>query len=117
MTFDEWLQVWIDSGKLHLRGSGRGKFCMARKDDLGDYAVGNVEVKANEENSREGKLGRPGMKGRVSPTKGMAQSKAANDLRSVAMLAVPQLKCPHCSRVGQKAAMSRHHMDRCRFRR
>jgi len=116
MTFDEWLQVWIDSGKLHLRGNGRGKFCMARKDDLGDYAVGNVEIKACEENSREAKLGRPGMKGRASPTKGMTQSKASNDLRSASMLAVPQLKCPHCSTLGQRAAMSRHHMNRCRFR-
>ena len=34
MTFEEWLQVWIDSGKLHLRGNGRGKFCMGRKNDL-----------------------------------------------------------------------------------
>ena len=59
MTFEEWLQVWTDSGKLHLRGNGRGKFCMARKDDLGDYAVGNVDIKACEENSREAKLGRP----------------------------------------------------------
>ena len=33
-----------------------------------------------------------------------------------AALAVPQLKCPHCSRLGQRAAMSRHHMERCRFR-
>lgn len=116
MTFEEWLRVWIDSGRLHLRGSGRGKFCMARKDDLGDYAVNNVVIKACEENSREGKLGRPGMKGRVSPTKGLSQSEASNELRSAAMAAVPQLKCPHCSKIGQRAAMSRHHMERCRFR-
>jgi hypothetical protein len=44
-TFGEWLQLWIDSGKLHLRGNGRGKFCMARRDDLGDYAVGDVEIR------------------------------------------------------------------------
>lgn len=115
MTFEEWLQVWMDSGNLHLRGNGRGKFCMARKDDLGDYAVGNVEIKSCEDNSREGKLGRPGMKGRVSPTKGMPQTSASNDLRSVSILAVPKLRCPHCLKVGQRAAMSRHHLDRCRF--
>jgi hypothetical protein len=59
MTFEEWLQVWADSGKLHLRGRGRGKFCMARKDDLGDYAMGNVEIRSHEDNCREAKLGRP----------------------------------------------------------
>lgn len=91
MTFEEWLQVWMGSGKLHLRGNGRGKFCMARKDDLGDYALGNVEIKPCEENRREAKLGRPGIKGRASPTKGMTQSKASNDLRSASMRAVPQL--------------------------
>lgn len=116
MTFEEWLQVWTESGKLNLRGNGRGKFCMARKGDLGDYAVGNVEIKACEENSREGKLGRPGLKGRVSPTKGMAQSEASNELRSAAMLAIPQVRCPHCAKSGQRAAMSRHHMGRCKFR-
>ncbi len=59
MTFEEWLQVWTASGKLNLRGRGRGKFCMARKDDLGDYAVGNVEIRSHEDNCREAKLGRP----------------------------------------------------------
>jgi hypothetical protein len=116
MTFEEWLQVWTNSGKLHLRGKGSGKFCMARKDDLGDYTVGNVEIKSCEQNSREGKLGRPGMKGRASPTRGMSQTKESNDLRSASMLAIPHLKCPHCAKIGQRAAMSRHHMGRCRFR-
>jgi len=117
MTFEDWLQVWIDSGKLHLRGNGRGKYCMARRDDLGDYVAGNVEIKSCEENSREGKLGRPGMKGRVSPTKGMTQSESSNDLRSDYMRAAPRVCCPHCLKVGQRAAMLRHHMDRCSFRR
>jgi hypothetical protein len=116
MTFDEWLQVWTDSGKLHLRGNGLGKCCMARKDDLGDYVVGNVEIKFCEENSREAKLGRPGLKGRVSPTKGITQSETSNAKRRAAMDGAAPLACPSCGKTGQRAAMTRHHMDQCRTR-
>jgi hypothetical protein len=119
MTFDEWLQVWMDSGKLHLRGNGRGKFCMARKNDLGDYAVGNVEIKPCEENSREAKLGRPQparTRNKMSATRwGVAKSKAHKDSIADAHLALPIIRCPHCSKEGrQGGAMRRHHFDRCR---
>jgi len=50
MSFEQWLQVWIDSGKYHLRGCRKGCYVMARKDDLGHYEVGNVEIIQTEEN-------------------------------------------------------------------
>jgi len=50
MSFQEWLQIWIESGKYHLRGNRRGCYVMARKDDLGHYAVGNVDIVTTEEN-------------------------------------------------------------------
>ena len=59
MTFADWLAIWINSEKLDRCGRGRGKYCMARLNDLGDYAVGNVEIWSHEENCREAKLGRP----------------------------------------------------------
>jgi len=119
MTFDEWLQVWTDSGKLHLRGNGRGKFCMARKDDLGDYAVGNVEIKACEENSREAKLGRPAAactRTNMSATRtGVAKAQSHKDKIGEAHLALPVVRCPHCSKSGrQGGAMRRHHFDSCK---
>lgn len=93
MTFEEWLQIWSESGKLHLRGNGRGRYCMARKDDLGDYAVGNVEIKACEENSREAKLGRlqsACARARMSATReGVAKSQAHKDSIADAHLALP----------------------------
>ena len=118
MTFEEWLQVWIDSGKLHLRGNGRGKYCMARKDDLGDYAVGNVEIKSCEENSREAKLGRsPSVRTRnkmSASREGVAKSQAHKDSIADAHSALPLVRCPHCSKSGrQGGAMHRHHFDRC----
>jgi len=50
MDFQEWLQVWISSGKYHLRGCRKGQFVMARKADLGHYEVGNVDIVPTEEN-------------------------------------------------------------------
>lgn len=118
MSFEEWLQVWIDSGKLHLRGNGHGKFCMARKDDLGDYAVGNVEIKACEVNSREAKLGRPHTactRDKMSKSRaGVAKREAHKDSIADAHLALPAVQCPHCGRSGrQGGAMHRHHFERC----
>ena len=119
MTFDEWLQVWTDSGKLHLRGNGRGKFCMARKDDLGDYAVGNVEIKACEENSREAKLGRQHSRctrDKMSAARaGVAKSQAHKDSIAESHAALPIVRCPHCAKFGrQGGAMRRHHFERCK---
>jgi len=50
MSFEQWLQVWVESGKYHLRGNRKGCYVMARKDDLGHYAVGNVEIIPHAEN-------------------------------------------------------------------
>ncbi len=53
LTFDEWLGIWIKSGKLGLRGSGPGKFVMARSGDKGPYAIGNVRIITSEANHAE----------------------------------------------------------------
>ena len=52
-TFESWLKVWVDSGRLKQRGRGPGKFCMARNGDVGPYSPENVSIKAQEENSSE----------------------------------------------------------------
>lgn len=53
LTFAEWLSIWKASGKLHLRGRGRGRYVMSRMCDDGPYAVGNVHIQLATENSRE----------------------------------------------------------------
>ena len=53
LTYDEWLDVWQSSGKLHLRGVGKGKYCMARKGDQGPYEIGNIEIIPFEQNNRD----------------------------------------------------------------
>lgn len=53
LTFDEWLAVWIESGKWEQRGRGADKYCMARTGDTGPYAIGNVRICTNRENLGE----------------------------------------------------------------
>lgn len=54
LTRPEWLRIWKQSGKLDLRGTGSGRYCMSRFGDVGPYAVDNVEIKLSLVNLREG---------------------------------------------------------------
>lgn len=50
LTFEQWLQIWQDSGHLQERGTRKGQYVMARFGDTGAYAVGNVEIITGEGN-------------------------------------------------------------------
>lgn len=56
ITFPEWLDVWLSSGKFAQRGRGKSCYCMARHGDKGPYKVGNVSIQPNEKNSGDGSL-------------------------------------------------------------
>lgn len=58
-TFDEWLNVWVKSGKLNHRGRSNGQYVMARKGDIGPYSAANVEIKTSIENHKEATVGKP----------------------------------------------------------
>lgn len=53
LTFEEWIQIWVESGHLHERGCKRGQYCMARFGDKGPYAVGNVKIILHKDNIAE----------------------------------------------------------------
>lgn len=57
--FDSWLAVWRDSGNLHARGIGKGRYCMARFGDKGPYAPGNVEIVLHEKNASDSRKNHP----------------------------------------------------------
>lgn len=52
MTFPEWWSIWQQSGHWHQRGRGQG-YVMARNGDIGPYAIGNVRICTQSENSKE----------------------------------------------------------------
>jgi hypothetical protein len=59
LTFEEWKQIWLDSGHWEERGRGARKYCMMRKGDLGHYEVGNVFIGTGAQNVSDGNLGKP----------------------------------------------------------
>ena len=58
LTFDEWWNIWEQSGKYEQRGRGAGKYCMSRYNDTGPYAVNNVYIQTIDDNNREAFLGK-----------------------------------------------------------
>jgi len=53
LTYNDWLKIWIDSGKLDKRGRNRGDFVMCRKNDTGAYEIGNVFIATGTKNLRD----------------------------------------------------------------
>lgn len=52
LTFDQWKTIWDSSGHAHERGSLQHNYCMARNQDRGPYAIGNVEIITARENNQ-----------------------------------------------------------------
>jgi hypothetical protein len=50
LTYEQWLQVWTDSGHLHERGRLGHEYCMSRYGDAGSYELGNVFIQTNSQN-------------------------------------------------------------------
>ena len=50
LTFEQWWDIWQQSGFYHLRGSSRGEYCMSRYQDQGAYEVGNVYINLHTNN-------------------------------------------------------------------
>ena len=44
LTFEEWWDIWLASGKWEQRGRRSGQYAMARPGDQGPYARGNIEI-------------------------------------------------------------------------
>ena len=44
LTFEQWWQIWQESGHYENRGNGVSSYVMARPGDQGPYAIGNVEI-------------------------------------------------------------------------
>lgn len=54
LTFEEWLGVWIKSGRFDERGNQTAEgYVMARNGDRGAYALGNVRIISHADNVAE----------------------------------------------------------------
>jgi NUMOD3 motif len=57
LTYDEWFQIWFDSGHLEQRGCRLGQYVMSRPGDIGPYSVDNVRIITNAQNTNEAGIG------------------------------------------------------------
>jgi hypothetical protein len=58
LSFEEWIDIWEQSGKWDLRGNRPGYYVMSRNGDNGPYALSNVYINSFENNKLEGRLGK-----------------------------------------------------------
>jgi hypothetical protein len=58
LTFDEWMSIWSESGMWDLRGVGKGKYCMSRIGDTGNYELGNVFIQEFGKNISDAQSGK-----------------------------------------------------------
>ena len=53
LTFEEWFQIWEDSGHWEQRGLRKDQYVMSRYGDQGPYSTTNVFIQLNSDNVRE----------------------------------------------------------------
>ena len=58
LTYEQWWEIWQQSGKWEQRGAGMNQYVMSRFNDKGAYVYDNVFIQPASENKREGNLGR-----------------------------------------------------------
>lgn len=44
LAFEDWCEIWQDSGHWAERGRGSNKYCMCRRGDVGPYSIDNVYI-------------------------------------------------------------------------
>jgi hypothetical protein len=55
LTLKQWLRIWNRSGHFHERGRRASEYVMARYEDKGPYAIGNVKIITQSDNGKEAK--------------------------------------------------------------
>lgn len=84
LTFEEWLNWWCESGHLHERGPRREQYCMARYNDSGPYALGNIKCVTTNDNRIEGLTGNKNRQSHApwnKGTKGVCKANKASFVR------------------------------------
>lgn len=127
LTFEEWWDIWQQSGKWDERGRKRGQYVMSRCNDSGAYEVGNVFIQTCGDNARDAAPNRvftkESFKHRIPWNKGQKTGPLSAEIKeklSVRLtgIAKPQAKktCPHCRLTGGASNMTRKHFDNCKHK-
>jgi hypothetical protein len=99
LTFEEWWNIWEQSGKWEQRGCRKGQYVMSRYNDSGSYIIGNVFIQEHSKNVSEAQTGYK------RPKK---TEDHLNNFRKAFAL-VPLNDCPHCDKkIKGKSNLTRH---------
>lgn len=120
LTFDEWWNIWEQSGKWEQRGKCKGQYVMSRYKDQGAYEVGNVFIQLHEDNVRDAcgplsQITKDKISKRLTGIKRSSDTK--EKLRNLLLgKKRPQktVQCPHCNKQGAIMPMNRWHFDNCK---
>lgn len=108
-------------------GTGSGRYCLMRNDDIGHYEYGNCKFGLHSENSSDTWLGKSRVfsdehKAKLSESHkgikyGPMSQEQKDKLREIKK-GIPQerTECPHCGKVGGLSLMKRYHFDKCKFK-
>ena len=98
LTFDEWYNWWLSTGHWHERGRRSHEYCMARKGDIGPYALDNIECVTNEINCKQNSTGENnpfyGKKHDAKTSQKMSQSRLGNKNSKVRPIKINGVRYP-----------------------
>lgn len=118
LTFEEWWNIWQQSGKWEQRGCRKGQYVMSRNNDTGPYAVGNVFIQLAQDNHSQIVFSDKTIKKFSEQRKGKPKSIEWKNKISLANLGKkkPQqiIECSHCKKYGALNNMKRWHFDNCK---
>jgi hypothetical protein len=109
LTFEQWWDIWQQSGKWDQRGCKKGQYVMSRVGDVGPYAVGNVFIQQHKQNSIDANFGRK-HRPRTQEWREKQRQVRLGKNKSPKEIVI----CPHCHKTGGKPVMIRWHNDNCK---
>ena len=86
LTFEEWWDIWEQSGKWEQRGCRKGQYVMSRYNDTGPYAVGNVFIQSCEDNHKQVQLTDEVRKVMRNKRLGKTESDITRERKRIAMM-------------------------------
>ena len=92
LSFDDWLDIWQQSGQFNNRGRKSGQYCMSRYNDTGPYAKHNVFIQTHIQNSKDANIGHSRNKG----------------------ITLTRHQCPYCNKSGDMGNLQRWHFNNCK---
>jgi hypothetical protein len=124
LTFNQWLSLWLASGKLQQRGVHKDQYVMARPGDRGSYAEGNIVFILATQNSSEGNRGKvlsPETLRRMSiaqmghPVSAATRRKLANAHKGVPISAEHRARITQTHKARAQTPEGKAHLDRMRM--